>query len=790
MTGAARYVGRSVPRVEDDRVLTGRGRYIADVSLPGLLHAAFVRSPLAHAEVGAIHADSARSLPGVVAVLTAGDIDTMPLQVAVDLPGYLRPVFAALATDRVRYVGDPVAVVIAQSRAIAEDACDTVDVDYEPLEPVATVEQALDPAMPPIFDDVASNVLYADQREFGDPAAAIEAADRIVTLSLRPQRIAQVPLEGRGGIADYDAGTGQLTYHASHQAPHALRFNLATMLGHPFDGLRVVAPDVGGSFGLKSATFREDLVLCAACKLLKRPVKWVEDRFENLAAASHARDEQLEVSAAVRSDGTILALDVKMTLDQGAYPCLPTFSPLYGAVARHVIPSGYRIGALRFASIVVATNKASYGAFRGPWAAETLARELLVERIAGELGLDPVEVRRRNLVTASEQPTKMVTGPTLDGVTSLETVDRAVELLDYRALRERQRVAREQGRLLGVGFSTYIEQAPGPPDFFDGLDFKVGGERAHAKLEPDGRLTIHTAQHPHGQGTETTLAQVAADEFGVPFDHVRVVHGDTDLAPFSMLGTGGSRAATMASGAALEATRAVKRKTLDLAGRMLEIASEDLEIVDGMVTPKGVPAKALPLARVATAAYFMPNGDEEPDLRSSASFAGVSRGGWSGGTHACVLEVDPETGHVEILRYLVVEDCGRVINPAVVDGQVRGGVAQGIGLALYEDAAYDSTGNFLAGTFMDYLVPTAIEIPPIEVDHLHGRAVEEVPYKGVGEGGAIAAPAAVLNAVADAVGGATITRLPLTPERVLGLVDAAGYSRRTRGFDRFGGLRS
>lgn len=780
--GAARFIGQSIPRVEDDRVLTGRGRYVGDISLPGLLHAAFVRSPLAHAMVNGIDSERARSLPGVVAVLTAADIQINPLQIAAELPGYLRPVFGALAADRVRHVGDPVAVAIAESRAAAEDACDGVDVDYESIGPVASVEQALDPTVPPIFEDVSSNVFYSDEREFGDPVGAFKQARRVVTMSLRPQRVGQVPIEGRGGVADYDAGTRELTYYASHQAPHNLRFNLAMLLGHPADRLRVIAPDVGGSFGLKSATFREDVVVCAACKLLGRPVKWIEDRFENLASAAHARDEQIEVSAAVQDDGTILAFDVKMTLDQGAYPLLPMFSPLFGGVARHVIASSYRLKGLRFASAVVATNKASYGAYRGPWAVETLIRELLVEQIARELALDPVEVRRRNLITAEEQPTKMLTGPTLEGVTSLETLSRAVVLLDYEAFRETQRRAREQGRLLGIGFSTYIEQAPGPPDFFDGLDFAVGGERAHAKLEPDGRLTILTAQHPHGQGSETTIAQVVAEEFGVPLDHVRVVHGDTSQAPFSMLGTGGSRAATMASGAALEATRKVKQKVLNLAGTMLEIAPDDLEIVDAMVAPKGVPAKAMPLAHVAAASYFAPDGEEEPDLRSSANFAGVSRGGWSGGTHACIVEVDPEMGQVEIQRYLVVEDCGRLINPAIVDGQIRGGVAQGIGLALYEEAAYDGQGNFLAGTLMDYLLPTAIEIPPIEIEHLHGHQIEEVPYKGVGEGGAIAAPAAVLNAVADAVGGATITRLPLTPERVLELLEHSA-------FDSKGGLR-
>jgi carbon-monoxide dehydrogenase large subunit len=505
-------------------------------------------------------------------------------------------------------------------------------------------------------------------------------------------------------------------------------------------------------------------------------VKWIEDRLENMSAASHARDEEMEVAAAVAEDGTILALDVTMTLDQGAYPVIPTASLIYGWAVRLNIPSSYRMTGMRFAFSIVATNKASYGAYRGPWAVETLTRELLVEQIARELGLDVIDVRRRNLITAGDQPTKLITGPTLEGITTLETLDRAVELLDYERLREEQRQAREQGRLVGVGFSTYIEAAPGPPDFFESLGFKVGGERAHAKLEPDGRLTIYTAQAPHGQGHETTIAQVAAEELGVPFEHVRVMHGDTSLAPFSVLGTGGSRAGTMASGAAVSATRAVKQKVLNLAGTMLEIAPDDLEIADAMVIPKGAPAKAVPLTQVAAVSYFGLNGEEEPGLRSSASFEGVSRGGWSGGTHACVVEVDPETGEVKIRRYLVVEDCGRVINPAIVDGQVRGGVAQGIGIALYEHAAYDEEGNFLAGTFMDYLVPTAMEIPPIEIEHLHGAEIEEVPYKGVGEGGTVAAPPAVLNAVADAVGGATITRLPLTPERVLELLDRSAVS--------------
>ena len=379
---------------------------------------------------------------------------------------------------------------------------------------------------------------------------------------------------------------------------------------------------MGGSFGQKTSMWREDLALCVASKRLGRPVRWVEDRIENMTSATHARDERVDVDAAVTDDGTILALDVRMTLDQGAYPLPTTFSPLFGWVARHMIPSSYRLQNMRWAFTVVATNKASYGAYRGPWAVETLLRELIVDQVARELGLDPVDVRRRNLITAGEQPTTMITGPTLEDVTSLETLERAVELLDYEAFREEQRLAREQGRLLGIGFSTYIEAAPGPPDFFDGLGFKVGGERANAILEPDGRLTVFTTQQGPGVGHETTLAQVAATELGVPLDHVRIVHGDTNLVPFSMIGTGGSRAATMASGAALMATRTVKRKALEVAADLLEIAPGDLEIVDAMVTPRGDPGKAIPLADVAAAAYFAPPSGEEPGLRSSEVFGG------------------------------------------------------------------------------------------------------------------------------------------------------------------------
>jgi carbon-monoxide dehydrogenase large subunit len=773
---ATRYIGQRVLRVEDGRVLTGRGRYIDDVPIRGVVHAVFVRSPMAHARIVAVDAERARTMPGVVDVITAEEVaaGTGPMTVHTEMPNYKSPVFRPLATDKARHVGDPIALVVAENRYLAEDARDAVDVEYEPLAAIVTAEDALDPSKPYVFDDMGTNRSFSDIQTYGDPDAAFAGADRVVRLSVRTPRAMHVPLDTRGGVAEFDPGTGELLYHATSQAPHSVRMGLVEILRHPADRLHVVAPDIGGAFGQKGFMAREDVVVCFASKKLGRPVKWVEDRVENLTSATHGRGEWFEIAAAVKRDGTILGLDAKMILDQGAYP-LAFPAALFGGIVRTVLPGPYRIENMRWQEIDVVTNKTSFGPYRGPWAVETLVRETLIDRIAVELGLDAVEVRRKNLVPLGEQPRKMATGPTLDGAASLDSLERAVELVDYTAFREDQKRARERGRLTGVGFATYIEGAPGPPDMGAAMGLPPLPERAVAQLEPDGHLTVITAQSPHGQGHETTLAQVAASEFGVPIEHVRVVHGDTRTAPFSVIGTGGSRAATMASGAALLATRSVKRKVLSFAGAMMEISPEDLDIVDGVVAPKDAPSRGMPLAQVAAITYFAPPPGEQPGLRSDALFTEAGRGGWSGGTHVATVEVDPEIGTVAIQRYVVVEDCGKMINPAIVEGQIRGGVAQGIGIALLEDARYDESGNFLASTFMDYLLPGSMEVPSIEIAHLESD-LYEVDYRGIGEGGTIAAPAAVVNAVADALGGVAVTELPLTPSRVLQLLDAQSRS--------------
>jgi aerobic carbon-monoxide dehydrogenase large subunit len=772
-----RLVGESVRRVEDRRILTGRGRYVDDVKVTNMLHAAFVRSPLAHAHIRGIATSAASSSPGVVAVLTGEDVRALSHPIAsAFLPGLPKwPTFYALAYDKARFVGDLVAIVVAESRYQAEDACELVEVDYEPLRAVASDTDALDPGRPLLFEDLGDNVFALNEpATFGDVEGVFAGADRVVTATLRQHRVANVPMETRGGVADYDPSSGELTYYASTQNPHGLRIQLAATIGHPMERLRVVANDVGGGFGLKGNVGREDFCLALVAKQVGRPVKWIEDRGEHLLASGHAREETVEAEMAVNDDGTVLGIKVRLVMDAGAYPNVPFPSTMFPVSMQMMLPGPYRVKGYSFQSSVVCTNKAPYSAYRGPWAVETWVRERLLDMVAHELGIDPAEVRRRNMVSGDPDD-RLITGLSLAGVSSRQSLDRALELVDYEAFRKEQAAARGQERYLGIGFATFIEAAPGPPEMRIGGGF-YARERAKVALQPDGHLVVTTSQTPHGQGHETTLAQVAAEDMGVPLEHVRVVYGDTRQAPMTVIGTGASRAATWASGAVMIATRKLKEQVLAIASGLLEVSPEDLEIVGGQVTPKGVPRRAIPLAQIAMRALMDPGNlpaGVDPSLEIDEVFTGerITGSGWSGGTHVCTVEVDASTGRVRILRYLVVEDCGQVINPAIVEGQVRGGVAQGIGEVLYEHAAYDRDGNFLAGSFMDYLLPTTAEIPSIEIDHLETEAEGEFGFRGVGEGGAIVAPATLTNAIDDALQpfGVRLCEQHLPPVRVLEL---------------------
>jgi carbon-monoxide dehydrogenase large subunit len=777
----SRLVGARLPRVEDARLLRGRGRYVDDVQPVGLRHAAFVRSPFAHARITAVDTAVARATPEVDLVLTAAELEgVVGVMRGAGPEGLHSPAFGPLASDRVRFVGDPVAIVVAASRAAAEDACEQVDVTYEPLAAVVDVDAAVDLDAPAVFEEVGHNLMFEGHWVYGDPDARFAAAPRTGRWRFTQHRQCNAPLEGRAGVVDHDPDTGDLTYHAAHQNPHGLRLFVAELLGVPAHRFHVRTDDVGGSFGQKAYVSREDVAVCAAGMLLGRPVKWVEDRVENLQAAGQAREERFDVEAAYDDDGAVRAVRVDMVYDQGAYQ-LTTLPPtIFPTIVRVLFPGAYRLRDLEFRVRVVATNKATYVAYRGPWEAETFVRERMLDEIAADVGIGPETVRERNLLATDELPTRLVTDVSFEHVTARQTFTTAMALADLDAFRRAQRAARlEHGRLLGFGLATFVEPSPGPPDYTQALGAGAAprsAQRATARLEPDGSLTVFTSQSPHGQGHHTTLAQLAADELGVPFDGVRIVSGDTQVTPFNLVGTGGSRAATLASGAVIGVVADVRRQVVRLAAHLLEAADDDVEIVDGVVSVRGVPASARPLAEVAAVAYrntaLLPP-DVTPGIDASYDFA-IPEGGWSQATHCCWVDVDPHTGRVHIDRYLVVEDCGELINPTIVEGQIAGGVAQGIAGVLFERAEYDRQGQLLTSTFADYLLPTCAEIPPIEIHHLESPPQGPIDFRGVGEGGAIGAPAALCNAIADAVRplGATVLEQHLPPTRILELLGA------------------
>jgi aerobic carbon-monoxide dehydrogenase large subunit len=771
---AERYTGASIKRSEDPRILTGTGRYVDDIKLPGMLHAAFVRSPLAHARVLSVDVSAARALPGVVAVLTGEDTEAMmvpgPDSLAA-LMGWQGPIpeFTLLATDKVRLVGDPVAVVIAESRYLAEDGCELVEVEYDDLPPVVNAAFALDPSSPPLFANLGDNIARPHSRsEFGDVPGTFENADRIMDFHIDVHRHQNVPMEGRACIASYDADLGAMTVYAATQSVQLTRNIFATRLGIEPGKVRVLAGDIGGSFGLKIGASREELAVGAASRHVGRPVKWVEDRSENLTVSGQAREESFDVRAAVSNDGDLLGLDVKMVVDTGSYPAMGMMVP---DIMQAMLPGPYRLEALGFESTAAITNKAPYVAYRGPWASETFVRERVLDLIANDLGLDPVEIRLRNFALRTDPPAMMITGRPLVGVTSKESMQRVAQLVDVPAFRRRQAEARAQGRYLGVGVATFIEAAPGPrsPE----ASGPMGLESMRLRLEEDGIVALFTGQMPHGQSHQTTLAQIAADEFGVPFEQVRVVVGDTDVVPFGL--TGGSRSATMTGGVALHGARQLKAKVLDFAAQLMEISAQDLLITDGNVWVRGDPATAITVSEVARRAASGPFGaDADAKLEVEATFDG-GEGGWSGGTHCAIVEVDAETGIVKVERYVAVEDCGALINPAIVEGQIRGGIAQGIGAVLLERSAYAEDGNFQSATFMDYLMPTACDVPRIEIEHLETVPLDaDVNFRGVGEGGMIVAPPTIVNAIEDALSpfGVRIYEQHLPPARVLELIAA------------------
>lgn len=774
---ATKFVGTPLKRKEDPRLITGQGAYVDDLKIPGALHCAILRSPHAHARIKEIRTEAAKARPGVVAVVTGEDLrgKVGGVPCGWNYPGIRLPPHPVLALGKVRYVGDGVAAVVATDRHAARDALDAIQVDYEALPAVADCEKAFQPGAPVVHDEAPDNTCYV----WGFPGQGIDEgfkrADKVVRLRLVNQRVIPSAMEPRGVLADYRQAAGDLTVYTSSQTPHLIRQLLAMVLGFPEHKLRVIVPEVGGAFGSKIYLYPEEVLLAYLARQLGRPVKWIEERRENYQVTTHGRDRVDYVEAAALRDGTILALRIKSVGNLGAY--LSTFAPaIPGAFTAVVISGPYRIPTIAFENRGVFTNTGMVDAYRGagrPEACYILERTM--DRVAAELGLDPAEVRRRNYIPPEVYPYTTASGVTYDSANHRAALERALQRVRYDELRKEQQALRREGRLIGVGLSSYVEICGVGPS--KGLAGAGGGgqgwESANVRVHPSGKVTVFTGVSPHGQSNETTYAQLVADGLGVGPDDVDVVHGDTGAI---QLGTGtfGSRSAAVGGTAVHLAIEKVRDKARAIAAHLLQVPKDKVAWQDGRFAANG---KSLGLAEVAAAAYAATNLPEgmEPGLEAT-SFFDPPNFTWPFGTHVAVVEVDRETGKVSFRRYVAVDDCGNVINPMIVDGQVHGGIAQGIGQALYEAAVYDENGQFLTSTMMDYAVPKADDLPSYETE----RTVTPSPsnplgLKGVGEAGTIAATPAVVNAVLDALAPLGVKELdmPLTTERIWRAIRAA-----------------
>lgn len=776
---APKLVGSEVKRVEDRRLLTGKGRYVGDVLPTGTLFMAIYRSPFARARIVSVDKEAALNVEGVVAVYTAGDLppNIQPIRADNTSPGFQSAPYPLLADGTVHFAGQAVAAVVAESAYAALDGVEALVVEYEEMPPILDVEAALDEAAPSLHDGWQGNVFFHRSVDEGDVDAAFESADYIHRDRFTIHRHTGFPMEPRTYLAEPDDRNNGLILWSSTQMPHIVRHVVADTIGFPQNRLRVIAPDVGGGFGIKAHVFPEEALVCALALDLGRPVKWTEDYTESLSASAHSREMIFDFEAAVRSDGTFLGLKAKIIVDAGAFSMYPWTAAADAGMALTVLPGPYKIGNYRAETMSVATNKCPLGAYRGvarPSACYAIER--LMDEIAHGIQMDPVEFRKRNVVQPGEFPYENVTGLLFDSGSYREALEEVEAKLDYARLREEQKEARQKGRMIGIGFACYTEQSAhgGVTYAKRGLPNALGVDAATVTVDPTGKVTVAASIHSHGQGLETALAQLAADELGVPFEDVTVIYGDTATSPYGV-GTFASRSAVLGGGATIKASRKLATKMKQIASHLLEVAPEDLNIQNGQFVVKGAPHLQISFREVARIAYQRPDllpPDVEPTLSTTERYSTIDgRGTFSNAVHAAVIEVDRETGQIDILRYIVVEDCGRMINPMIVDGQVHGGVVQGIGGTLFEELAYEpNTGQLLTGTLMDYLLPTATDVPAnIEVYHLETPSPFTLGgIKGTGEGGAIAPYAAISNALTDAMRsqGVVVRDLPLKPSRV------------------------
>jgi carbon-monoxide dehydrogenase large subunit len=776
--GSSHVFGARMLRKEDARLVSGRGRYVSDVELPRMLHVAFVRSVHAHALIRGIDAAAAAALAGVVAVVTGDDplFARHQLRARSALPGYVETGQPVLAWPKARYSGEAVAAVVAVDRYVAEDGATLVVVDAEPLPAVVDVLEARGSAAT-VHDGASDNVLLSRRFDHGDVDAALADAAVVIERAFRTNRQTAAPLEGRGGVAEWNAAEGRLTLWSGTQVPHLARHGLGEILGLPENRVRVVAPDVGGGFGVKAILYPEDVALCLLAMRLGRPVKWVEVRREAFLASAHARDHHYAVRAGFDAGGRLLAMDVRATCNAGAYSVYPWTAGIEALMAGGLLTGPYKLAHYRCEVAAVATNTTPAGPYRGvARPATTFVMERVLDLGARELGLDPVAIRRVNLIGPRDLPYTSATRLVHDSPSYPVCFEKAIEAIEYGAFRAEQARLRQEGRYLGIGFAVYNEltglgqaASAGPR-----MPFRTGHEGATVRMDPSGAVTVLAGVTSQGQGLETTVAQIVASELGVPFQSVTVVLGDTDATPFG-LGAFASRQAVIGGGAAIRAARAVREKVARIAAHLLEAAPEDLDVADGSVFVRGVPNRAVAMAQVARVAHLETHRlppDVEPGLEATRFYDPI-RGTFAAGSQAAIVEVHHDTGVVAILRYVCVEDTGRVINPAIVEGQVQGAIAQGIGGALSEHLVYDSAGQLLTGTFMEYALPTAAMIPPLELAHVEEAADNLAGVRGVGEGGTLGPAAVLANAVADALAPFQVepNDLPMISSRVW-----AGYT--------------
>jgi len=774
--------GSGIRRREDPRLVTGKATYTDDVKLPGMLYAAILRSTYAHARLEKVSVGKAKKAPGVVAVYTGADLKDRvnPVPCAWNVPNcdLKTPPHPLLAVDTVRYAGDGVALVVAESRAAARDALDLIDVDYQPLPAVVNPEKATTAGAPQLHADVPSNKAFTWVVAGGDADKAFAEAAVKVDLKILHPRLQPTAMEPRAAVASYNSGTEQLTLWVTSQNPHIHRFLCSVMLKVPEHKIRVIAPEVGGGFGSKIPAYPDEALVGFAAMDLGRPVKWTEDRSENYKATIHGRDHVQYVELCGTKDGTITGIRTRVYAGLGAYAS--TAGPGVPTILHGLMYSGpYTIPNIKGTVYGVYTTTTPVDAYRGAGRPEaTYLLERLIDVYARKIRMDPVDVRRKNLIPTDKFPYTVATGITYDSGDYAPALDKALAMLDYKAFRAEQAKARKQGRYLGVGVTTYCEICGlGPSQVAGAVGFGGGlYDSAVVRVYPTGVVRAYIGGKPHGQGEETTFAQIVADEFGIPIENVEIVAGDTESTPQGW-GTYGSRTTAVCGSAVKIAAQRVKEKAKKIAAHLMEASEADLEWRDGKFVVRGAPGheKAFAeLALMANVAWNMPPG-VEPGLEATAFFD-PSNFVYPFGTHVCTVEVDIETGEVKILRYIAVDDCGPRINPMIVDGQVHGGVIQGVGEALQEMAVHDEDGQLLTGTMMDYAVPKASQMPRIETDYTTTPTpVNPLGVKGVGETGTIASVPTVVGAVCDALAPLGITHIdkPLTPARVWAAIQTA-----------------